>query len=282
MLPWLITGIFIIAPPQVYLERLNKGEFSGSFFQFFPHYFEGVYGFGGNFAFHGMHLWYLMQLSIFSLITLPLLLPRKSSTSIMSKSGQILDKPWLLPFLFLTLIIPLIITNIAGLEFTEQMGSWDIMSYLAFFLLGYILFSRQGFLDSIKSQGLWFLTAAVVISVGHLVLDFNIRPDWYDGELRGPGAWAWIIGLLWLGQRLLNFNNRFVGYANEEVLPFYILHQTVILTVGFFVVQSSIGILPKYVLTAATSFILILAVYELAIRRVNILRFLFGMRSKSR
>jgi glucan biosynthesis protein C len=70
MIPWLVTGMFIMGPIQVYLERLSHGQFEGNFFQFLPHYFDGLYGFGGNFAFHGMHLWYLMQLSIFSVILL--------------------------------------------------------------------------------------------------------------------------------------------------------------------------------------------------------------------
>ena len=31
--PWLILGIFVMAPPQVYLDRLTHGDFSGSFLQ---------------------------------------------------------------------------------------------------------------------------------------------------------------------------------------------------------------------------------------------------------
>ena len=31
MIPWLLTGIFVVAPPQVYLERLSHAEFSGNF-----------------------------------------------------------------------------------------------------------------------------------------------------------------------------------------------------------------------------------------------------------
>ncbi|MFC1904583.1 acyltransferase family protein, partial [Chloroflexota bacterium] len=72
LVTWVLIGIFVIAPPQVYLERLTHGDFSRTFFQFYPHYFEGVYGFGGNFAIVPLHLWYLVFLFIFSLIALPL------------------------------------------------------------------------------------------------------------------------------------------------------------------------------------------------------------------
>jgi surface polysaccharide O-acyltransferase-like enzyme len=54
----LIVGIFSFSAMQVYLERISHGQFHGSFIEFIPHYFEGIYlpGGTGNFAFHGMHL----------------------------------------------------------------------------------------------------------------------------------------------------------------------------------------------------------------------------------
>jgi hypothetical protein len=59
--------------------------------------------------------------------------------------------------------------------------------------------------------------------------------------LRALNVWCWILALLGLGDRYLNFNNRFLSYANEAVLPFYILHQPLIVVIGFFIVQLDIG-----------------------------------------
>jgi len=95
-------------------------------------------------------------------------------------------------------------------------------------------------------------------------------------------SWCFLLAILGLGSRYLNFNNRFLNYANEAVLPFYILHQTVIIIIGFYVIQLGTGIAPKYLIVATSSFIVIMAIYELLIRRVNILRFLFGMRLKKK
>ena len=58
----LVVNIFSLCILQVYLERITHHEFTGSIFDFLPHYFEGIYGFGGNFAVVGMHLWYLAVL----------------------------------------------------------------------------------------------------------------------------------------------------------------------------------------------------------------------------
>jgi hypothetical protein len=66
------------------------------------------------------------------------------------------------------------------------------------------------------------------------------------------------------------------------VLPFYILHQTIILLVGWYVIPLNLSILLKYLIISPISFLLILALYELLIKRVNAIRFLFGMRPKKK
>jgi peptidoglycan/LPS O-acetylase OafA/YrhL len=65
------------------------------------------------------------------------------------------------------------------------------------------------------------------------------------------------------------------------VLPFYILHQMVIVIVAYFVVQTGLAIPLKYGITAVISFAVIVALYELLVRRIGVLRFLFGMRKKA-
>ena len=90
-------------------------------------------------------------------------------------------------------------------------------------------------------------------------------------------AWFFILTFLGFGTKHLNFNTPFVKYANEAVLPFYILHQTVLLCVGYFVVGWAIPDSLKWLSIFYISFVIVLGLYEL-VRRNNILRFLFGMK----
>lgn len=92
------------------------------------------------------------------------------------------------------------------------------------------------------------------------------------------GGWCWILGLTGMGGRILNFRNKALTYCNEAILPFYILHQTILLVIGFYVIHRNMGILSKYVIITTSSMLIIMALYEILIRRVNALRFLFGMR----
>jgi len=282
LVPWVGIGIFIMAPPQVYLERLTHGEFTGTFSQFYyPHYFDGVYPFGGNFAIIPMHLWYLVLLFTFSMIVLPLFLPfGGKGISLISRLAKLFEKPWALLLLFIPLTAAPLLSDVSGLGFTRQMGSWDILSYLLFFIFGYLIFSNMHIQDTIKKFSPAALIGAVILTLVILALEWSSALYWW--ALRALCTWCWIIAILGYGSRFLNFNNRFLGYANEAVLPFYILHQTIILIIGFFVVQWSAGIALKYAVIATTSFVAIMAIYELLVRRINILRFLFGMRWKKK
>lgn len=230
-----------------------------------------------------------MLLFIFSLIALPLFLPReKFDGSLVSRLATSFEKPWALLLLFLPLAAVAILADVAGLGFTRQMGSWDILSYLLFFIYGYLVFSNTEILKAIRKYAVIALIMAVVLTLAGFYLQYSVGPTdtalWWIGiiVLRSLLAWCWIIAILGFGSRFLNFNHRFLGYANEAVLPFYILHQTIILIVGFFVVQWSMGIAPKYLIISTSSFVAIMAIYELLVRRINVLRFLFGMRLKKK
>jgi glucan biosynthesis protein C len=85
-----------------------------------------------------------------------------------------------------------------------------------------------------------------------------------------------------LASRRLNAGSKLLAYANEAVLPFYLLHQTVILAVGWYVVPWRASMALKYAVITAASFIIIIALYEVLIRRANVCRALFGMRLKTR
>jgi len=103
----LVVGIFTHAALQVYLERITHGEFRGSFIKFLPHYFDGLYAFGGNFAWMGLHLWYLGVLFVFSLICLPLLfwLKRGSGVRLLHRLGGFLARTGVIYFLALPIVL---------------------------------------------------------------------------------------------------------------------------------------------------------------------------------
>ena len=304
--PLVFIGTFVINPPQIYITRLFHGQTAAGFFQWYPHYFEGVYPVG-NFAPFGMgtHLWYLMSIFLFSLILLPLFIPRKKTgASALSRISNFFVNPWALFLLFIPLSAASALFEAIGLGEMRVMGHWDQLSFLLFFGYGYLIFSNTRIQETMSRHAATFLVAAVILTVFYLDSHFGIhlkisgvtRHDVQNVDailptdhsvwtavqaLRGLIGWCWVIGIFGLARRFLNFKKEFLAHANEAVLPFYILHHTVIYIVGYFVIQWSVGVGAKYFMIAIISFAIIMAVYEILVRRVNILRILFGMKIRN-
>jgi peptidoglycan/LPS O-acetylase OafA/YrhL len=287
----LAIGIFVLAPPIVYLERLSHRAFFGSFWQFIPRYFDGMYmdvGEGGNFAWQGLHLWFLLVLFLISLIALPLIVrSRGNGRSLASRVAPLFSKPWSILLLALPIAAIMVASDELG-PLGEEITGWPLLSYLFFFLGGYVVASHTR-IEEMITRYRWVLMAmAIAITVcGFALWGVYFNDGIADGSLQESGlmlllsvnAWCWILGLLGLARRFLNRPHRVLVYSGEAVLPFYILHQPIILAIGYFVVQWDMSITAKYAIIAPTSFIAIMGVYELLVRRLGVMRFLFGMKA---
>lgn len=281
----LVFGIFVIVPPQVYIERVSHSQFAGSFARFFPHYFDGLYGFGGNFAWMGLHLWYLEILFIFSLLTLPLFgcLRKETIRSFVSKMAISFKKPGIIFLLALPIALMELLVNLQpdGIGIRD-FGGWSPLTYLIFFILGYLTTSNLQFRVSIERHRRIALLLGVITTMsGFFLLEAGSSSRaYFFAFLRAFNSWFWLVAILGFGSKYLNFNNRLLKYSNEAVLPFYILHQTIIVAVGFYIASWEIGIIIKYIIFSTVSFALIMALYDLVIKRVEVFRFLFGMKFK--
>jgi peptidoglycan/LPS O-acetylase OafA/YrhL len=272
----LIVGIFTHAILAVYLERLTHGEFEGSFFEFLPHYFEGLYPYdGGNFAWMGIHLWYLEMLFIFSMIFLPLFQWFKSPSGqpVLSRLGDVLAKPGAVYVLILPTSLLVNLLDTGSFLGSRKWAGWSPVVYITFFLSGFVIISNERLQRSI--QRLRWLSLALGIT-----LTIARSRSWEPGSntLYELSAWFWILALLGFGMKHLNFNTPFLKRATEAVLPFYILHQTVLLSVGYFVVNWDVPDPLKWLIITLGSLGIILGLYEYLVRRNNVLRFLFGMK----
>jgi len=88
--------------------------------------------------------------------------------------------------------------------------------------------------------------------------------------------WAVIVAVLGLAQRSLNRSGRALRFLTEAVFPYYILHQTLIVAVGFWVGGLLLPVwLEAGIITVATVIGCVLLTE--AIKRVPPLRPLFGL-----
>ena len=196
--------------------------------------------------------------------------------------GDFFTRPFAVYLFFIPIaIIEMLVSLSPETMGRRDFGGWSPLSYLVIFILGYVLMTDERYRPAIERVRFVSLTLSLLaMTIGFtLVLAFDVSTyhpvfSW----IRAFNTWMWLLTFLGFASRHLNFNNDLLKYANEAVLPFYILHQTVIVIIGFFIANWALAVFPKYLLLATTSFIVIMILYEFLVKRINVLRFLFGMK----
>jgi len=268
---------------QAYLNRLTHGEFSGSYFQYLPNYFFN------DFDGMGAHLWYLVVLFGFSVLLYPLFRWLKGrGQQALSRLNHLLSPPGAAYALALPSILLVVLFDYESPVIYHNAG-WSILVYLWLTLAGFLVVSDKRMQANIERLRWISLVLGLALAGSQFfLLDIEQYPSfgtWRNAlgwAVRALGSWCIILAVLGFGRRFLNFNTPALKYANEAVLPFYILHQTVLMSVGFFVVQWNIPALAKWVIILLGSFPIIMLFYEFLVRRFNLMRFLFGMKPRPR
>ena len=199
----LVAGMLLIVPPQIYFERLFRGQWDGGYLSFF---FERVLQFQpypkGDFSWH--HLWFVAYLYVYVFLLLPLLLWWRSAKKAV-KPGV-----WLY-----ALAIPLAV-NEAILkplypESHKLIGDWYIFNhYLLLTLYGCLLASMRDAWD-------WFATrrqlslglALIVFGTAMLLFETGVieRDTPADALVANVFTWTSLMAFIGYGRRYLSFCN---------------------------------------------------------------------------
>ncbi len=278
-----IFGILAIVPPQAYLARLQNSSSVSNFLTFLPDYFRirgDLTGYTGLFT--PGHLWFILFLFVFALIFLPAFLFWKTEegTKWINNLAKLSEKPAGI-YVFL---LPLLIAGAL-----PDFGGKNPFFYGTIFVSGFILMADRRFQKIINRSCPSAFILGVITMAGLILFDAMHIPtpkyslaDIISYVLRTINTWFFMIAILGYGQMYLNKVNPFLRYANKATYPFYILHQTVIVTIGFFVVRWEANVALKFIVIALISLLATILLYEVGVRRTNVTRFLFGMKIENR
>lgn len=307
----LIFGVVVIVPPQIWTRLRADPGYTESYWEFLPRFFDVkltmhsfpfvVWGDPATNLFETGHLWFLVILFAYSLLLLPLiwLLRRPSGLRTIDRLAERADHWWMV----LLAAIPFAALDAAfGSE--EGLAGWSRYSYATFILYGYLLATDRRFRHALHR----FRTRNLVLGV---VL-FGVAGFFYDVASSDPGVdpladfdlaslgirlakgvsgWLLLAAILGLvggsGQKRStrpeprarpSLVDRISAYTADAVLPIYVLHQTVIVLLAFYVVQWQLPGVVKYLIISLASLVIIFVLYDVAVRRTRLTRFLFGMK----
>jgi glucan biosynthesis protein C len=307
-----LFGLLTLVPFQVYLG-LRKAGNTGSFADFYVHFWDVRPSLGfpfvitaapGEGLFETGHLWFLVCLLAFSLVLLPglRLLQAGPGARLVEWLARLLVRPGaiLLPAL------PLAAVEV-GLGSEVAHGAWNHGSYALFLICGYVAAAEPTIAEAFERQWrpaaslglLLFLAAGVVYATADargepftdldpLAMSFRL--------LKSIDGWLWVVAIMGAARALLHRRQRGTAatardqpdrasmlrrlgaYANDAVLPFYILHETVIVVVAYLVLAWPVSGGAQYCLIALGSLAATLLLYDLGVRRNPVTRFLFGLK----
>ena len=286
----LVFGIVVIVPPQVYLGRVQQGQFRGSFLDYLPQAFNGIYPVG-NLTWN--HLWFIPYVLVLTAAALPLFdwvrLP-----AVRQRLGTVLQTTARFNLYWL-LLVPLVLADLAlrgqdtdAHEFFGDAHGW--IEFTTLFLLGGILAEWPDVLKAVQRTRFASLGIAIAAYA-------TLRLIWPDiGE--NPGvlptgqsiAWccasavnqlAWVLAALGFLTKHFNRGSPALTYLTEAAMPVYVLHQTLIVYAVYHLHHRAWPLGAKLVITLSFATLGALGLYEVAIRRSKWVRILFGVKPRA-
>ncbi|MDI9256789.1 acyltransferase family protein [Flavobacterium sedimenticola] len=284
----LLFGMLIIIPPQVYFERIYKGTDYHSYLDFYPSIFTTTVYPEGNLSWH--HLWFIAYLFVYSLLAIPLILIFKSEKgkAFTNRVAGFCEKYSMVSFGIILSVASFLYFWYPNETHAFVGDGAGFTKYFLYFLFGAFIGINPIFWRNLENNRRFNLKIAFFSAIVINFLRWNdLEPNWetYSSNLLflclvTLSAWFWVISFLGYAKKYLNFTNTFLQFANEAIYPFYILHQTFIVIIAYYVIQTPDDILSKYLFLTLVSFVLSFGFYVFLIKPYKITRFLFGMKIK--
>lgn len=283
----LVFGMIVLVPPQVYVERLYSGRFTGSFLQWLPQAFIGIYP-AGNLSWH--HLWFLAYVLVLTFVLLPFFLWARSPSgrAALDRAAGVTARTslyWLMPLPLAACILWLapISHNPNGL-----IGDWYGLAHYGIMLLyGAFLFGSRDLLARLNRQRFLSLGLGIAAyaSLYVLFIDGAVRPTIAPADraayalVSAVNTMAWLFAIIGFANRHLTRRPAFLGEATEAVYPFYMLHQTVTVIAVYWLLELGVSPIAGFILAVVATFLGTSILYLAVVRPWSLVRPLFGLRA---
>jgi len=277
-IPW-IFGSLVFASSSAYIN----GKFYG-----YPFFNELSNLIPFVFEYNGLHMWFVLYILIFCLITIPFLKIISNTNEKDTIFSKTLKKPGGI-FLF---AIPVILEGqlLNELRFDFKIDYGDFYQVFAntshgfvlgfiWFLLGIVLTSQgDAFWESCKRNWKVHLSLGLLSYIYRLLNGFESGFA-LDNRLIAFESFNFIFLMLGLGAVYLNKDSPQLTYYKTAVYPVYIVHLPVQMAVMYYFTGVNIHPIIKFPIALFLICFLSLTIYH-SIKNIKPLRPLFGLRNK--
>lgn len=291
LLPF-VFGTLVIVVPQVYVEAHSKGLIdSPNYWHFWYAYLDQT---SAEFAEHKTlgkmhltwnHLWFLPYILAYTILlwaVYPLINSRRCNPI----------WQWLYQHLNVraVIFIPVVLLYGIGWWLYDQhpvthnfVQDWfNHARSLLCFVLGFALVKVPHVWNKFSTIR-WQILAVALLTYTYALFVFNggslgesLIAQEINGLIWSANSWLWILTTIAWAQHWFTFSNPLLKYLNSGVYCFYILHQTLIIAIAYFVVPQQLGAItePVFIITGVTLSCVLL--FEV-IKRLPLVPILFGI-----
>lgn len=260
----LVSGIILLVPFQTLFARKYFYNYEGGVIENTIYFFTHITDFSGyDGCFTPGQLWFILFLFIISLISLLVgkIVPYEKVSKRISKAPV-----WMIIGLFIIVWLMYYIGNF---------GSFSIGKNLALYLLGYYVLSNEDIMSKLEHFGNILLAVFCISSIALTVCYFQY--SYYGDIVVNFIGWIGICAMLPFGKKYFNREMKLIIYFNKASFPIYILHQSILVALSYYVLSFVNGIFIQVLIILFGSFILTIAAYEL-LKRIPYLRNIFAIK----
>ncbi|WOI38779.1 acyltransferase [Alteromonas sp. CI.11.F.A3] len=287
----LLFGMFVIVAPQVYIEWTVSGVIDTTFTQFYLAYINpNTQWLAERHSDIGLltwnHLWFLPYLWVYSLLII-LLYP------VMTQLAKV--QIGLITFAFASstamVAIWLMLRNTYPTTHDLLNDWYSHAKYFLVMLVGAVIILQPKLWEALeRTRYVSMLVAlcmySLIIADRHDMLgpvgDWMTESWWFRvmvGYIVVLNHWAWLAAILGFGKRYLSKPMAWVKYLNSGVLPYYMMHQTLIVVAAYALHSIGFPVGIQFVLILLVTLVGCALTYELAKRNL-VTRILFGLKAK--
>ncbi len=229
------------------------------------------------YSLHPSHLWFLGNIFIYVILLSPVFF-------FLKKHENGLFNRWLMnlyrnPLGLLLIVVCFIIEALLVNPETYPTYAMTLHGFflgmLAFFFGFNFVLSRDAFWLTVLRWRWILLSIAIILFVIRYVV-FQLTPPNY---LVAVESCMWIFAVFGFAYRYLNHPSKTLSYLSQGAYPIYIIHMIFLYMGTFLIIPLDIPAVLKFILVVAFTGIGCFALYELIIRRIKIIRPLFGLKN---
>lgn len=259
-----ISGLVFLVPFQTLYARKFFNNYDGSLPDNWRYFFTHCTDFSGyDGAFTPGHLWFILFLFLISMITLFLfrLMPYETIAVSVEKMPA---------FGVLLLFIPIWLMYNCG-----NFGGFSLGKSFALYLAGYYMLSNDLIFEKLEKNIKWLATLCVIGTIASVAMYYKF--SFYGDLWVNFIGWISILVILVEGKRFLNKKTGFTEYFNRASYPIYILHQSVLVALAYYIVRISDVLLVQVFCICIGSFLLTVLAYHI-IKLLPVVRKMIGIK----